>query len=129
MTDSFSSPAPAPTNSLAIASLIAGLAAWLLGGLGTCGTLLLLPPLSLCTGPVFLIGSIVAIVTGHMGRSQIRSSGGAQTGDGIALTGLALGWAGGAVMILLVCFGVLSFFGLMFMAPRSATCSQTSLRT
>lgn len=58
------------TNSLAIASLVLGLvwAVWL--------------------------GSIAAIVLGHAALRQIRNSGGRQTGKGLAISGLALGYFG-----------------------------------
>jgi hypothetical protein len=58
------------TNALAIASLIFGLvwAAWL--------------------------GSIVAVLLGHAALRQIRLSGGRQTGRGLAIAGLALGYLG-----------------------------------
>lgn len=60
------------TSPLAVTSLVTGLLGWTL-----------LP----------LLGSLVAIVTGHMARSEIRRSGGTLDGDGMALGGLALGWA------------------------------------
>lgn len=59
------------TSSLAIASLVSGILGWTL-----------LP----------FIGTIVAIVTGHMARGEIRRSGGALDGDGLAVGGLILGW-------------------------------------
>ena len=40
------------------------------------------------------IGSIAAIVLGHMAKKQIRESGGTQTGDGLATAGLVLGYIG-----------------------------------
>lgn len=60
------------TSPLAITSLVTGLLGWTL-----------MP----------VLGSLVAIVTGHMARSEIRRSGGTLDGDGMALVGLALGWA------------------------------------
>ena len=64
--------APArPTSSTAIVSLVAGLLSWVL-----------LP----------WIGSIVAIIAGHMARSEIRRSDGALDGDGMALAGMVLGY-------------------------------------
>lgn len=57
------------TNPLAVVSLVFGLLNWLL-----------LP----------LIGSVVAIITGHMARGQIRRSG--EQGAGMALAGLILGY-------------------------------------
>jgi hypothetical protein len=58
------------TNALAIASLIFGLvwAAWL--------------------------GSIAAVLLGHVALRQIRMSGGRQTGRGLAVAGLMLGYFG-----------------------------------
>ncbi|ADV27088.1 hypothetical protein Psesu_1240 [Pseudoxanthomonas suwonensis 11-1] len=59
------------TSPLAITSLVTGLLGWTL-----------LP----------LLGSLVAIVTGHMARSEIRRSRGVLDGDGLAMVGLVLGW-------------------------------------
>ena len=39
-----------------------------------------------------VLGTLVAIVTGHMARAEIRRSGGALEGDGLAIGGLILGW-------------------------------------
>jgi hypothetical protein len=77
------SPAP-PTNTLAIVSLASGILSWFL-----------FP----------FIGGVVAVVTGHMARTQIRDSLGAQTGDGLALAGLILGYA----HLILGCLGLLLF--------------------
>lgn len=80
------------TNNLAIVSLISGVVAWF-------------------AAPV--LGSIVAIVTGHMARSQIRASAGMQDGDGLALAGLVLGYVSllvglvGLVLLMLMFLGVL----------------------
>ena len=66
-------PAPAPmprTNPLAITSLVCGIAQIMFGPFAT----------------------IPAIVCGHIGRSQIRRTG--ESGAGMALAGLVLGWAG-----------------------------------
>ncbi|TVQ34297.1 MAG: DUF4190 domain-containing protein [Wenzhouxiangella sp.] len=84
----------APQNStLAIVSLIFGVLAWTF-----------LP----------VIGNIVAIITGHLARSEIRDSQGALQGDGLALAGLILGYLGlllGVMVVLLIIFGfgVLAF--------------------
>jgi hypothetical protein len=59
-----------PTNTLAIVSLIFGI-----------GSYVVLP----------FIGGIVAVVTGHMARGQIRRTG--EGGGGMALAGLILGYA------------------------------------
>jgi len=56
------------------------------------------------------LGSIIAIITGHMARAEIRCDPAGLEGDGLAVAGLVLGWA----MILLSVFTVLAivlFFG------------------
>lgn len=58
-----------PTNTLAIISLVAGI-----------GSYVVVP----------VIGAVVAIVTGHMARGQIRRTG--EGGGGLALAGLVLGY-------------------------------------
>ncbi len=60
------------TNGMAIASLVCSLV--------LCG-----------------IGSIVAIVLGHIAKRQIRESGGMQQGDGLATAGLIIGYIGLAI--------------------------------
>lgn len=65
------------TNSLAVASLVAGILAWLL-----------------CP----LLGGILAVIFGHVSRGQIKRSG--EGGGGMALAGLILGYLnlGGALI-------------------------------
>lgn len=64
--------APAkPTSSTAIVSLVSGLLSWLL-----------LP----------WLGALVAIISGHMARGEIRRSNGQMEGDGMAVAGLVLGY-------------------------------------
>jgi uncharacterized protein DUF4190 len=57
------------TNNLAIVSLIFGVVAWVL-----------------CP----IVGAVVAVVTGHRARGEIRTSG--EGGEGMALAGLILGY-------------------------------------
>ena len=64
--------APRQNCGLAIASLVLGIAGFVL-----------------CLGP---IAGIPAVICGHMAQSKIRKSGGALTGDGIALAGLITGY-------------------------------------
>src|SRR5213082_2737649 len=45
---------------------------------------------------------IAAIILGHMSRSDIRKSGGRKTGDGLALTGLILGYVQIAFVLVLI---------------------------
>ena len=59
------------TSTLAIVSLIFGILGWTA-----------LP----------VIGSLIAILTGHMARKEIRESYGSIQGDGLAVAGLVLGW-------------------------------------
>jgi hypothetical protein len=77
-------PAEPKTNSLAIASVACGLAQFAFGPLGT----------------------IPAIVFGHMARSQIKRTG--EQGAGLALIGLLLGWGAVAFGILLITVAVVS---------------------
>jgi hypothetical protein len=92
-----SSPAPAPapagrpTSSLAIVSLVCGILGWTL-----------LP----------LVGSLLAVVCGHMARAEIARSQGGMEGDGLAIAGLVLGWAVILVTVLTVLAFVLFFGGL-----------------
>ena len=47
----------------------------------------------------FVVGSLAAIVSGHIALHQIRNSHGRQSGTGLAITGLALGYGGLAFML------------------------------
>jgi uncharacterized protein DUF4190 len=71
---------PSSTNSMAVVSLVAGIAGYVI--------------------PHPFIAGIVAIVTGHMARRQIRQTG--EAGSGMALAGLILGYVHLALSILLV---------------------------
>ncbi len=71
------------TSTLAIISLVSGILSWV----------------------VFpFIGALVAIVTGHMARNEIRNNYGMQ-GDGLALIGLILGY----LHLISFCAGILLF--------------------
>ncbi|WP_457321145.1 DUF4190 domain-containing protein [Stenotrophomonas sp. P5_B8] len=87
------------TSALAVVSLVMGIVGWTL-----------LP----------FIGSLVAIITGHMARADIRRQPQALEGDGLALTGLILGWVA-VIGSLLVVAGFLLFFGglALFAASQS----------
>ena len=104
MTDDYPSPASSPQNNpLSIASLVSGVAAWIIGGLGSCLMTFVFFPLAFCTAILFLGGNIAAAIMGHMARNQIRRSAGAQAGGGMALTGIVLGWSGVGISVLAVC--------------------------
>ena len=47
-----------------------------------------------------LVGAVLGIVFGHVSLGQIKASRGWQRGNGMALTGIVLGWAFVALMVL-----------------------------
>ena len=64
------------------------------------------------------IGTLVAIITGHMARSEIRRSNGQLGGDGMAIAGLVLGWISAAlwivgIVIIFTVLGGLAWFAKM----------------
>lgn len=65
---------------------------------------------SLVLGFVWMawIGSVAAVVCGHMALAQIRRSGGRQTGKGIAVAGLALGYLGLLTLALTIFGSIIS---------------------
>jgi hypothetical protein len=83
------------TSSLAIVSLVFGILSW-------------------CVLP--FIGAIVAVVCGHLARSEIRrSADGPMEGDGMAVAGLVLGYLHLLLCVLLIVIGIAAlFFGLAF---------------
>ncbi len=82
-------PAPKP-NGLAIASLVLGIL-W-----------------------IYWIGSILALVFGMVGKSQIDKSGGMQSGRGMAIAGIVLGWVGvGFLLLFIVFFGGIAGCGAL----------------
>jgi Domain of unknown function (DUF4190) len=73
-------PGPSRTNGLAISALVLGI---------------LLP-----------VGSILAVIFGHIARRQIRRSAGSQGGEGLAVAGLVLGWVGVALILLVIVLSI-----------------------
>jgi len=73
-----------PNSNLALVSLITGI-------------------LGLTIFPI--IGSIIAIITGVMGRNEIRESAGSLGGDGMALAGLIMGFVGIGLAVIGLCIG------------------------
>lgn len=55
---------------------------------------------------IYWIGSILALVFGYIARGQIRRSQGTQSGDGMAIAGIVLGWIGVGILLLLIVLGV-----------------------
>jgi hypothetical protein len=81
-------PGPPGTNALAITSLVCGIGQFF---------------------GFWLLGTIPAIVCGHIARRQIRQTG--EDGDGMAKAGLILGWVGAAltVIVTLIVVAALAF--------------------
>lgn len=80
--------APLPTSTLAMVSLIAGIAGF----------------------TVFpIIGSIVAIITGFMARQETRAVPPKASGDGMATAGIIMGFVQVALLIVGICCFVLYF--------------------
>ena len=94
-----SQPISLPSSQLAVASLVLGILSWVV-----------LP----------VLGAIGAIVCGHMARRDIRASRGALGGDGMAVTGLVLGYAHLVVMLIAVVVVMLFFGGLFAVLLHSA---------
>jgi hypothetical protein len=75
-------PPPRRTNGLAIASMVLGIV-W-----------------------IYWIGSILALVFGYVARRQIRQRG--ESGDGMAIAGIVLGWVGVGALVLLFVVGFMA---------------------
>ncbi len=76
-------PSNIPQNStMAMVSMIAGIVSWVLAP---------------------FIGSLIAIITGHMAKREIRESNGQLGGDGMATAGLVLGYLQLVPSILCIC--------------------------
>ena len=59
------------------------------------------------------LGSVVAVITGHMAKSEIKKNNGLVTGNGMATAGLILGYLGLATGLCLLCvFVVLPLLGI-----------------
>lgn len=83
---------PTETNILAIISLISAILGWV---------------------GVFGLGGLVAVITGHLAKGQIRDSGGRVGGDGLATAGLVLGYLNLAFSLMILCFVLLVFAGVL----------------
>ena len=51
---------------------------------------------------IYWIGSILAVIFGHVALSQIKQSGGALRGRGMAIAGLVLGYVGIAMLVVVI---------------------------
>jgi hypothetical protein len=73
-------PPPRRTNGLAIASMVLGIV-W-----------------------IYWLGSVLALVFGYVARKQIRERG--ESGDGMAIAGIVLGWVGVGLGLLGIVAGI-----------------------
>lgn len=81
-----------PSSTLAMVSMIAGIVGWVLAP---------------------LIGSLVAVITGHMAKREIRESSGQLGGDGMATAGLVLGYLQIVPSVLCICaVGIMLAMGM-----------------
>lgn len=51
---------------------------------------------------IYWIGSVLALVFGYIAKSQIEQSGGRETGMGLAIAGIVLGWIGVGILLLVL---------------------------
>ncbi|MEA2479034.1 MAG: hypothetical protein QOJ07_956 [Thermoleophilaceae bacterium] len=70
------------TNGMAIAALVLGIL-WL-----------------------YWLGSILALIFGYVGKSQIDKSNGTQDGRGLAIAGIVLGWIGVATLLIVIVIAI-----------------------
>jgi hypothetical protein len=89
----------AQTNTLALVSLISGIASWII---------------------VPVVGAIVAVITGHMAKREIRRTG--EQGNTYATVGLVLGYLHLAVVLLVLAIVALVFI-VTFATLRATTTS------
>lgn len=83
---------PLPTSTLSLASLMMGIIGWFL-----------LP----------VVGGIIAVITGHLAKKEIRQSGGLLGGDGLATAGLVLGYSNIVTLGMCSCLALLLFPALL----------------
>jgi len=76
-----------PNSSMALVSLIAGI-------------------LGLTIFP--FLGSIVALITGSMAKTEIANSRGALSGEGLAKAGIILGWVGVGLSVCGICIAAIA---------------------
>lgn len=85
-------PPATPTNSMALTSLIAGIVGWTVAP---------------------LLGSLVAIITGHIAKRELKERMGRESGDGMATAGLVMGYLQLIPSILCVCtVGIMLTMGM-----------------
>lgn len=55
---------------------------------------------------VYWVGSILAVIFGHIAKKQIADSGNTQSGAGMATAGLVLGYIGVGTLVLMILIGI-----------------------
>jgi len=91
------------TNSLAVVSLVAGIISWFM-----------------CP----FVGGIVAVITGHVARSQLKRSG--EGGGGLATAGLILGYLHVALYGAFALFWIFVFGGMAVLGTILSVTPTTS---
>lgn len=97
---------PVQTSSLAIVSVVSGVACWFV-----------LP----------LVGAIIAVIAGHMAKNEIRDSAGRLGGVELANAGLVLGYIHLALTVITACM-VTACAVLFFLVIGSAAWSSAYIR-
>lgn len=87
------------TSTMAVVSLVMGILGWTM-----------LP----------FVGSLVAIVTGHLARAEIRRQPQQLEGDGMAVGGLVLGWLAVIIGLMALAGFILLFGGLALLAASQS---------
>jgi hypothetical protein len=59
---------------------------------------------------IYWVGSILALVFGYIAKSQIDKSNGRESGRGMAIAGIVLGWIGVAVLVILIILALAGVF-------------------
>lgn len=106
-------------NSMATTSMVSGIVAWVLAILLLCFNFVIVPLFAIatlglgtilyvctgCLGCISPIGWLVAVITGHVAKNQIKQTG--ESGDGQATAGLIMGYIGLALVLIGICVSVI----------------------
>ncbi|MBB4132600.1 MULTISPECIES: DUF4190 domain-containing protein [unclassified Xanthomonas] len=87
------------TSAMAVVSLVAGILGWTL---------------------IPFLGSVCAIITGHLARAEIRRNPQGLDGDGLAIGGLILGWLAVATWLAAIGIFILFFGGMAWLAAANS---------
>lgn len=95
------------TSSLAIVSLVSGIASWII-----------LP----------IVGAIIAVISGHLAKKEINESNGQLGGMEMANVGLVLGYVHLALSVIGICLIGLLVIGILVFAVNSVEWSSSYIR-